>query len=127
MNLQARDLAMVAAGGAIGSTLRYLVGKAMGPQADSVVPWHTLLVNVTGAFMLGLLIAVAARHGWPGWWRPFIAVGILGGYTTFSTYSIESVELMLRGQATTGAAYALGSLGIGLLAAWLGLLAGRSA
>ncbi len=125
MNLQVRDLAMVAAGGAIGSMLRYLVGRAMGPQADSSVPWHTLFVNVTGAFILGLLIAVAARHGWPGWWRPFVAVGILGGYTTFSTYSIEAVELMLRGHGTTGLAYALGSLGIGLIAAWLGLMTGR--
>ncbi len=125
MGLQFRDLAMVAAGGAIGSMLRYLVGKAMGPQADSSVPWHTLLVNVSGAFILGLLIAVAARHGWPGWWRPFIAVGILGGYTTFSTYSIESVELMLRGHTTTGLAYAFGSLALGLLGAWLGLTTGR--
>jgi CrcB protein len=125
VTIQARDLAMVAAGGAIGAVLRYLVGRAMGPQADSAVPWHTLFVNVTGAFVLGLLIAVAARHGWPGWWRPFVAVGILGGYTTFSTFSIESVELILRGHSATGLAYAFGSLGIGMLAAWLGLLTGR--
>jgi CrcB protein len=116
---------MVAAGGAIGAVARYLIGKAMGSQADSSVPWHTLFVNVTGAFILGLLIAVAARHGWPAWWRPFVAVGILGGYTTFSTFSIESVELILRGHSATGLVYAFGSLAVGLIAAWLGLLAGR--
>jgi CrcB protein len=127
MTLQVRDVAMVAAGGAIGAVMRYLVGKAMGPQADATVPWHTLLVNVTGAFVLGLLIAVAARHGWPAWWRPFIAVGVLGGYTTFSTYSIESVELMMRGQTGVGLGYALGSLLVGLVAAWLGLMVGRMA
>ncbi len=127
MTLQLRDLAMVAAGGAIGSSLRYLAGKALGPQADASVPWHTLFVNVTGAFALGLVVAVAARHGWPGWWRPFVAVGILGGYTTFSTYSLESVELLLRGHSATALAYAVGSLALGLAAAWLGLLAGRLA
>lgn len=116
---------MVAVGGALGASMRYVVGKSMGAQADSSVPWHTLFVNVSGAFVLGLLIAVAARHGWPGWWRPFIAVGILGGYTTFSTYSIESVELILRGHSATGLAYAFGALVLGLAAAWLGLMIGR--
>ncbi len=82
-------------------------------------------MNVTGAFLLGLLIAVAARHGWPGWWRPLLAVGVLGGYTTFSTYSIESVELLLRGQTSVALAYAFGSVVAGLSAAWLGLLTGR--
>ncbi len=127
MTLQVRDLALVAAGGAVGASLRYLVGKAIGPQADAVVPWHTLAVNITGAFVLGLLVAVASRHGWPGWWRPFIAVGILGGYTTFSTYSLESVELVLHGQSAVGLTYAFGSLVAGLMAAWLGLMVGRLA
>lgn len=125
MTLQVRDVALVAVGGALGAVLRYLVGKAMGPQVDSSIPWHTLLVNVTGAFILGMLIAVAARHAWPGWWRPLVAVGVLGGYTTFSTYSIESVELLLRGHSAAGLTYAFGSLAAGLAAAWLGLLTGR--
>jgi CrcB protein len=125
MHLQFRDLAAVAAGGAVGAVLRYLVGKAMGPQADASVPWHTFVVNLTGAFVLGALIAVAARHGWPGWWRPFLAVGILGGYTTFSTYAIESVELVLRGQGTLGVAYGFGTVALGMLAGWLGLIVGR--
>lgn len=119
-------MALVALGGAVGAVARYLVGKAMGPTADSSVPWHTLFVNITGAFVLGLLIVTAARAGWPSWWRPLIAVGVLGGYTTFSTFSLETVELALTGHAGVAAAYAMGSLAAGLLGAWFGVLFGRS-
>lgn len=127
MHINARDLALVACGGAIGASLRYLVGKAVGPQAEGGVPWHTLVINLTGAFVLGLLVALAARHGWPGWWRPLLAVGVLGGYTTFSAYSLETVELLLTGNAPTAFVYAFGSLCLGVLAAWGGLLVGRAA
>ncbi len=106
--------------------LRYGVGALMGPTADTRVPWHTFAVNTSGAFVLGALIAIAARHGWPGWWRPLLAVGLLGGYTTFSTFALESTELALRGMHLTSALYAMGSLVLGMLAAWVGLLAGRA-
>lgn len=122
-----RDLMLVAVGGAIGAALRYLVGRLMGPQADVGIPWHTFLVNVTGAFVLGLLVVLAARGGWPGWWRPFIAVGVLGGYTTFSTYSLETVELALHGRYGAAIAYAAGSLAAGLAGCALGIAVGRSA
>jgi CrcB protein len=124
--LQVRDLALVALGGAVGSLARYAVGRVMGPQADVTVPWHTFAVNVTGAFAIGLLLVVAARSGWPGWWRPLIAVGVLGGYTTFSTYSLEVVELALRGNGVLAAGYALGSLAMGVAACGLGIALGRS-
>ncbi len=98
----------------------------MGPAADAHVPWHTFAVNVSGAFALGLLVALAARQGWPGWWRPLLGVGLLGGYTTFSTFALESTELALRGMQLTSALYALGSVLLGMLAAWTGLLVGRA-
>lgn len=122
VRLQWRDLILVMVGGAMGSGCRYLVGKLMGPTADARVPWHTFTVNVTGAFLLGLLVAVAARSGWPGWWRPLIAVGVLGGYTTFSTFSLESAELLLTGRPAVAFVYSLGSVvaGVG------GVLAGRA-
>ncbi len=124
--MNARDLALVALGGAIGSMLRYLVGKAMGPQADAMVPWHTFLVNATGAFVLGLLVVVAARQGWPGWWRPLIAVGVLGGYTTFSTFSLEVVELALTGHGGLALGYAAGSLAAGFGGCAAGIALGRT-
>jgi len=120
-----RDLLLVAAGGALGSAARYGVGRWMGLQG-SAVPWPTLLVNATGAFAIGLLLVAAARLGWPGWWRPFLAVGILGGYTTFSTFSLETVELVLRGSYGTAAGYAVGTLVVGIIACGGGILLGRS-
>lgn len=126
MNAHVRDIALVAAGGAAGSVLRYLVGRVMGPTADAAVPWHTFAVNASGAFVLGLFIVLAARQGWPGWWRPLVAVGVLGGYTTFSTFSLETVELALHGRAGVAAAYAIGSLAAGIVGAGAGILLGRT-
>lgn len=121
-----RDIALVAAGGAGGAVLRYLVGRWMGPTADASFPWHTFAVNVTGAFVLGLALVLAARQGWPAWWRPLIGVGLLGGYTTFSTFSLETVELAMHGSWGTAAGYAFGSLAAGLAGAALGIALGRA-
>lgn len=126
MDAGIRDIALVAMGGAIGSVARYGVGKLMGPQAGGGIPWQTFLVNATGAFLIGLLLVAAARLGWPGWWRPLLAVGILGGYTTFSTFALETVELAMRGAWGTAAAYSLGSVAVGLAAAAAGILIGRA-
>lgn len=121
-----RDLLLVAVGGGIGSALRYLAGKAMGSQVDVAFPWHTLAVNISGAFLIGLLVVAAARQGWPGWWRPLLAVGILGGYTTFSTFSLECVEMALLGRWLQSAGYVVLSVAGGLAAAAAGVAAGRS-
>ena len=126
MSLHARDLMLVAVGGAIGSVARYFVGQLMGPRADNTIPWHTFVVNATGAFAIGLVLVLAARHGWPGWWRPLIAVGILGGYTTFSTFSLEIVALALHGSQAYTLAYGLGSLAAGVLGAYAGIITGRT-
>jgi fluoride exporter len=126
LSTHTRDILLVALGGAVGSVLRYGVGRLMGPTADTRVPWHTFVVNITGAFALGLLLALAVRHGWPGWWRPLLGVGLLGGYTTFSTFALESTELALRSMQLTSALYAIGSVTLGMLAAWMGLLLGRA-
>lgn len=126
MNDGFRDLLLVAAGGALGSAARYGVGKLIGPQLSGQVPWQTFIVNATGAFLIGLLLVAAARLGWPGWWRPFLAVGILGGYTTFSTFALETVELAMRGSYLTAGGYAVGSLAVGLVAAAAGIFFGRA-
>lgn len=124
-----RDIALVALGGAAGSVLRYGVGRVVGQQSVGSAQWHwhTFAVNVSGAFVIGLLLVLAARLGWPSWWRPLLAVGVLGGYTTFSTYALEVVEMGLAGRPTLAAGYAIGSLVAGVLGCWLGILVGRSA
>ncbi len=126
MNAHVRDVLLVAAGGAVGAVARYGVGRLMGPTADARVPWHTFAVNLTGAFVLGLLVVLAARLGWPGWWRPLLAVGVLGGYTTFSTFSLEVVELGLHGRYGLAGIYALGSLAAGVVGAAAGIGLGRT-
>jgi CrcB protein len=92
----------VAAGGAVGSLARYSVSSAF-PHPPGEFPWSTLLVNVTGCLLIGVLMAVLATRPDPHpLLRPFLGIGVLGGYTTFSTYAVEVVDT-----AQTGAALAL--------------------
>jgi CrcB protein len=120
-------LAAVAAGGAIGASLRWGIGTWMVGRTGSTFPWHTMLINVAGAFLLGLLMALSLERGAiSGDWRLFLGTGVLGGFTTFSTLSYESIALMQSGLMTAGLANMFGSGVAGLLAAWLGVVAGRA-
>lgn len=115
----------VAAGGALGSWLRYLVGRAwalaIGPVAASAFPWATLTVNVAGSFAMGLLAGWLARFGAHGeGWRLLLGVGVLGGFTTFSSFSLEFALLVERGTIGTAAVYVAASL----IAGFAGLFAG---
>ncbi|MEZ4553928.1 MAG: CrcB family protein [Dehalococcoidia bacterium] len=116
----------VAAGGALGSVARYgvthWVTGALGPNL-----WGTFLVNVTGAFALGLLVGLTeARASLDPVVRAGLAVGVLGGYTTFSTLMYESVREMENRALWQSALNLSGSVAIGLLAVAAGLVAGRS-
>lgn len=116
---------LVAAGGAAGSWARYVTGwlwtRAIGPVAASAFPWATLTVNVVGSFAMGLLAGWLARHGSHGEpWRLFLAVGVLGGFTTFSSFSLEFALLVERGTLGLAALYA----GISLVAGFTGLFCG---
>ena len=121
-----RDVLFVAAGGAIGAALRYVVGLSITARTGESFPWHTLAINLVGAFLIGVLLALP----WTGMdsgasWRLFLVTGILGGFTTFSTLSHESVELVAQGRAFAGLANMFGSGALGLGLAWLGLMTGR--
>lgn len=120
-------LLVIAAGGALGSLARWAVTTAL-PHATDGVPWATWLENVTGAFVLGALM-VFVLDVWPPsrYVRPFFGVGVLGGYTTFSTYMLDTRTLLSAGQVTTAFGYLLGTLLSGLLAVWLGVLVARTA
>ncbi|HYD25466.1 MAG TPA: fluoride efflux transporter CrcB [Croceibacterium sp.] len=122
----------VALGGAIGAVLRYQAGRAMthwlGPAAVTAFPWATLAVNVAGSLAMGLLAGFLARHGSGGEpWRLFVGVGVLGGFTTFSAFSLELMLLIERGQAPQAFVYAAVSVLAGLSALYLGLVAMRVA
>jgi len=121
-----RDVLFVAAGGAIGAALRYGIGAGITARTGEGFPWHTLVINVVGAFLIGMLLALpwtGMSSGAP--WRLFLITGILGGFTTFSTLSYESIELATQGRALAGLANMFGSGALGLTAAWLGLMTGR--
>ena len=122
----------VAVGGAIGAVLRYQVGRGMthwlGPNVVTAFPWATLAVNVLGSFAMGLLAGFLARHGQGGEQaRLLLGVGLLGGFTTFSAFSLEMMLLIERGQAAQGFVYAAVSVLAGLSALYIGLIAMRLA
>ncbi|MGZ3171525.1 MAG: fluoride efflux transporter CrcB [Croceibacterium sp.] len=122
----------VALGGAIGALLRYQTGRGLthwlGAQAVTAFPWATLTVNVIGSLLMGVLAGFLARHGQGGeQWRLFIGVGVLGGFTTFSSFSLEMMLLIERGQPLQALTYVLISVLAGLSALYIGLIAMRVA
>jgi len=121
------DLAVVGAGGALGSTARYLAGLAL--PAPAGLPWPTFAVNISGSFLLGLVM-VYLLDVWPPrrGLRLFLTAGLIGGYTTFSAYT-AGVAHLIEGRAIALAdAYALTSLAGGVAAVWCGVaLAARLA
>lgn len=118
-------LILVAFGGALGAGARYAVGTLAGGRPDGF-PWTTFAVNVAGAFLLGLLMGAIAGNETAEPWRLLLGVGVLGGFTTFSTLAYETLALADRGAFTLGALNLVGTGVAGLVAAALGLLAGRA-
>ena len=118
-------LLAIAAGGAIGSPLRYLVSEHLATDPGGF-PRATFLVNISGSFVLGFVIVVILERARPTLYlRPFLATGVLGAYTTFSTLAVEAV-LLVREHNTTGAMmYVVCTIAFGLLAVWLGMTLAR--
>jgi CrcB protein len=120
------DITLVALGGALGVGARFVLGGWLTDRWGVGFPWHTFAINVGGAFLLGLLMSLSLERGAvsPSW-RLFLGTGLLGGFTTFSTLSYESLALMAEGSTMRGFANMFGSGAAGLVAAWLGFVAGR--
>lgn len=121
-------LAAVAAGGAIGSAMRFLVGhwtlKLFGPA----FPWGTLAVNVSGAFVMGIGATVLLERAPGGFalWPPFLMAGVLGGFTTFSAFSLDVLLLIEKGKTGLALAYVAASVGLSVAALWGGVALARS-
>ena len=116
---------LAALGGALGALARWGVAEAL-PRQDGGWPWATLLVNLTGCLLIGLLTgALARRSPEPAWARPFLAVGVLGGYTTWSAFAVEVVALTDAGAPGLAAGYVLASVVGGVLAVAAGVAAVR--
>ncbi|MDZ7283436.1 fluoride efflux transporter CrcB [Sphingomonas sanguinis] len=114
-------LLLVMLGGALGSGARYLTGRYMLDAFGPNFPYGTLTVNWVGGLLMGLLAGVLARTGGTEGWRLFIGVGILGGFTTFSSFSLDTITLVERGQMTAALGYIALSLLGSLAALWAGL------
>jgi len=122
-----RDLfAVIAAGGALGSLARWAIAQAL-PHEGRAFPTGTFITNVSGTLLIGLLMAlVLGPWSHTRYLRPFLGVGVLGGYTTFSTYEVETRGLLAAGAPGTGLLYLLGSILAGLVAVAVGLVVGRA-
>ena len=122
---------LVASGGALGAWLRYMTTRGFatvfGPGA-SAFPWATLTANVLGCAAMGLLIGWLARHGGASEaWRLLLGVGVLGGFTTFSSFALEFAVFVERNQIGLAALYVAASLGAGFAALFAGLWLTRGA
>lgn len=120
-------LVAVGAGGALGSLGRFGVARAL-PDEPGAFPWATFLVNISGCVAMGVLFVWVLTMDRPHpWLRPFLGVGVLGGWTTFSTYALESRALVATGHGVTATLYAVGSLLLGLAAIGVGVTLGQRA
>ncbi|HLZ61018.1 MAG TPA: fluoride efflux transporter CrcB [Ktedonosporobacter sp.] len=115
---------MVGMAGALGALSRYLLGRFIAERAASRIPQGTLIINITGAFVIGLLFALADHKLIASTLQIILATGFLGGYTTFSTMSWETSQLARGGATRLSILYLGGSMLLGLAAASLGLLMG---
>jgi CrcB protein len=117
-----RVLGAIALGGALGALARWGVARALPHDDPSWFPWSTLVVNVSGCLAIGvLLVLVVERWAHRPLARPFVSTGVLGGFTTFSTYAVDTRGLLATGHAGLALVYLVGSVVGGLLAVLVGM------
>src|SRR5690554_1702055 len=118
-----KQLLLVGLGGALGSMLRFGMSTGLHALLGRAFPWGTLFVNVTGSFAIGLLyVLLIERVALGPEWRALLMVGLLGGYTTFSSFSIESLNLIESGDLLRAAVNVLASVVLCLAAVWTGVI-----
>lgn len=117
----------ISLGAVLGANARYAVGVWAADRWGTSFPFGTLIINLSGSLLLGFFLVFATERALVDpRYRQLIAVGFLGAYTTFSTYTYESVNLMLEGSWGSGLFNLLGSSALGAAAAWLGMIAARA-
>lgn len=117
-------IVLVSVAGSLGALTRYLLGRSIAEHVSAQLPLGTLIINVTGAFVIGLLFSLVGHHMLSVYLQTVLATGFLGGYTTFSTMSWEGVQLVRGGSTTLGFLYFGGTVVLGLFAAALGMALG---
>ncbi len=120
-------LAAVAIGGSLGSVARYLVAVGAGRLVGTAFPWGTLVINIVGSFLIGVFAeSFALSWNVSQTLRVFLIVGICGGFTTFSTFSLDTIVLMQRGELVPAGAYIVASVVLSIMALFGGLLLVRA-
>ncbi len=121
------ELIGIAAGGALGALCRYLLGNIITRMMGSNLPWGTFIINIAGCFFMGALMTlIVERQLLSAAWRLFLCVGLLGGFTTFSSFGYEGVTLLLQGNLAAALGYVGGSIFLGLAAVGVGVLVARA-
>ena len=117
---------MIVLGGGAGSLTRYVAGTAIMTRFGGRFPLGTLAINVTGSFLIGLIMTVLTERLQPSpYWRPLLVIGFLGGYTTFSSFEWETYSAVREGAVWAGLVNVVGSVTLGYAAVWLGVLLAR--
>ncbi|HEX4080399.1 MAG TPA: fluoride efflux transporter CrcB [Rhizomicrobium sp.] len=117
---------VIAAGGALGTAMRYFLSGVIANAFGQTFPWGTLVINVTGSFIIGFFGTLTGPDGRflvNASTRQFVMIGICGGYTTFSSFSLQTLNLMNDGEWLHATGNIAGSVGLGLLFVWLGATA----
>ena len=116
----------ISIGAVLGANARFLLGGWVLARFGAEFPLGTLLINVTGSFVIGLAYVLLERHGAPDWVRPLVIVGFLGAYTTFSTFSLDTLALFERGAWVAAGTYVAASVAGSLAGVLLGTMAGQA-
>jgi CrcB protein len=116
-----KTLLLIGTGGFAGSISRYLLTKFIATKWPMAFPWGTFSVNIIGCFLIGIIMGMSFQSSISTQTRLLLATGFCGGFTTFSTYSLEIFELYQRGQAGISMLYLFTSILAGFLSVWLGL------
>jgi fluoride exporter len=118
---------IVGIGGGVGSILRFWLGTFVGQRMGTRFPYGTLLINVTGSFLVGFVMTVITeKTHLSANWRYLIPIGFIGGYTTFSTFEYETLRAIQDGQFTVGVLNVALSVLVGFVMVWMGAMAGKA-
>jgi len=116
---------VVGVGGFLGAIARYLLGNYIGSRYGVRFPYGTFVINMSGCFLIGLILPLLARTTASQYWRYLIPIGFIGAYTTFSTFEYETLRAVQDGQALTGLLNVALSVIVGFVAVWAGAAIGR--
>jgi fluoride exporter len=121
-----KDMLWVGLGGFAGANIRYLLGLWIATRFGATLPYGTFVINVTGSFVLGVVMGLLDAHVLAPAVRLSLAIGFVGAYTTFSTFTYETLRLIEDGSLLLATGNVVGSVVVGMLAAFAGLAAGRA-